>query len=171
MKHVTGAVGIDHALARDRQRRQLADRAGLVIPEQAVFAHGDAADPAAAALEIVEHGVRRLVHLLAQPLGNDGDVDEFQQLMGIRSQAAAVERRQDAVLAAELGVMDCSIRLMAVDMQRAAALQIKHRKGVDILVVATAYDGALAVFRHDERQRGGVDLARMDRDSVFRAMS
>ena len=55
--------------------------------------------------------------------------------------------------------MDRSIGLVAVDMQRAAALQIEHREGVDVLVVAAAHDGALAVFRHDEGERGGVDLA------------
>src|ERR1700730_13177410 len=38
-----------------------------------------------------------------------------------------------------------------------------------MLVVAAAHDGPLAVLRHDERQRGGMDLARMDRDSVLRA--
>ena len=123
VKHVAGAVGVEHALGRDRQRRQRAHRAGLVIPEQAALAHGDAADPAAAALEIVQHRLRRLVHLLAQPLGDDGDVDEFQQLMGVGPQAAAVERGQDAGLAAQLGIMDRGVRLVAVDMQRAAALR------------------------------------------------
>ena len=158
-----------HALGRDRKRRQGVDRAGLVVPEQAFFAHGDAADPAAAALEIIQHLLRRQVHLLAQPLGDDGDVDEFQQLMRVGAQAAAVERRQDAVLAAQLGIMDRGVRLVAVDMQRAAALEVEHREGMDVLVVAAADDGALAVLRHDEGQRGGIDLARMDRDSVFRA--
>ena len=121
MEHVAGAVGIEHALARDRQRGQRADRAGLVVPEQALLAHGDAADPAAAALEIVEHLFRRQVHLLAQPLGDDRDIDEFQQFMGVGAQAAAVERGQDAGLAAQLGIVDRGIRLVAVDMQRAAA--------------------------------------------------
>ena len=74
--------------------------AGLVVPEQASLAHGDAADPAAPALEIVQHLFRRQVHLFAQPFGDDGDVDEFQKLMGVGAQAAAVERGQDAGLAA-----------------------------------------------------------------------
>src|SRR6267378_568347 len=65
--------------------------------------------------------------------------------------------------------MYCGIRLVPVDMQRAAAAEVQQRKGVDMLVVATAYDRPLAVLRHDERQRGGIDLAWMDRDSVFRA--
>src|SRR5438309_4387956 len=58
---------------------------------------------------------------------------------------------------------------MAVDMQRAAALEVEDRKRVDVFVVAAAHDGALAVLWHDEGQRGGVDLARMNRDAVLRA--
>src|SRR5512141_3012429 len=46
VEHVAGAVGVEHALARDRQRRKRVRGAGLVIPEQAAFPHGDAADPA-----------------------------------------------------------------------------------------------------------------------------
>ena len=42
---------------------------------------------------------------------------------------------------------------------------------MDVLVVAAADDGALAVLRHDEGQRGGVDLSRMDRDPYFALMS
>ena len=38
-----------------------------------------------------------------------------------------------------------------------------------MVVVAAAHDRPLAVLRHDEGQRRGVDLARMDRDSVLRA--
>src|SRR2546421_12391357 len=37
MKYVTGAIGIDHTLACDWQRRELADRARLVVPQQALF--------------------------------------------------------------------------------------------------------------------------------------
>jgi len=100
VENVASAVGIEHAFARDRQRGQRAGCAGLVVPEQAALAQGDAADPAAAALEIIQHLFRRQVHLLAQPLGDDGDVDEFEELMGVGTKAAAVERRQDAGLAA-----------------------------------------------------------------------
>ena len=89
--------------------------------------------------------------------------------MGVGAQAAAVERGQDAGLAALLGVMDRGIRLVAVDVQRAAAVQVQMREGMNVLVVAAADDGALAVLRHDEGERGGVDLARMDRDPVLRA--
>ena len=61
------------------------------------------------------------IHLLAQTFGDDRDVDEFQELMGVGAQAAAVERRQDAGLSAQLGVMDRGIRLVAIDVQRTAA--------------------------------------------------
>src|ERR1700738_3393400 len=91
VEYVAGAVGIEHAFARDRKRRQGANGAGLAIPEQAALSHGDAADPA---LEIIQHLSRRQVHLLAQPFGDDGDVDEFQELMGVGAQAAAIERGQ-----------------------------------------------------------------------------
>ena len=40
---------------------------------------------------------------------------------------------------------------------------------MDMLVIAAAHDRPLAVLRHDEGQRGGADLARMDRDAVLRA--
>ena len=121
MKHVAGAVGIDHALARDRQRGHGTCRTRLVVPEQAALAHRDAADPATATLEVVQHLFRRQIHLLTQPLGDNRDVDEFQQFMGVGAQAAAVERGEDAGLAAELRVVDRGIRLVTVDMQRAAA--------------------------------------------------
>src|ERR1700686_253682 len=35
VKHVAGAVGIEHAFARDRKRGKCANGPGLVIPEQA----------------------------------------------------------------------------------------------------------------------------------------
>jgi hypothetical protein len=93
---------------------------------------------------------RRLVHLRAQPLGDDGDVDELKQLMGVGPEAPAVERGEDAGLAAQFCVMNCRVGLVAVDMQRAAALEVQHRERVDMLIVATAHDGALAVLWHDE---------------------
>ena len=40
---------------------------------------------------------------------------------------------------------------------------------MDMLVVTAAHDGPLAVLWHDERQRRGIDLARMDRNSILRA--
>src|ERR1700692_3561157 len=50
MEDVAGAVGVEHAVARDRERGQRVNGTGLVIPEQAFFTHCDAAYPAAAAL-------------------------------------------------------------------------------------------------------------------------
>ena len=97
--------------------------------KEAAFTHGDAADPATPALEIVQHLLGRQVHLLAQPLGDDRDVDEFQQFVGVGAQAAAVERGQDAGLAAQFRIMDRGIRLVAVDMQRAAAAEVEQREG------------------------------------------
>src|SRR5438128_1121823 len=55
MEDIARAVGIDDAVGRDRQRRQDAKRAHLVVPKQAALAHGDAAEAAAAAIAIVEH--------------------------------------------------------------------------------------------------------------------
>src|SRR5260370_4255552 len=130
VEYVAGAVGIEHAFARNRKRWQRANGAGLVVPEQAAFAHGDPADPAAAALEIVQHLFGRKIHLLAQPFGDDGDVDEFKELVGVGAQAAAIERGQDAGLAAKLGVGDRGIRLVTVDMQRAAATEVQQREGM-----------------------------------------
>src|SRR5450755_4005859 len=149
VEDVTRAVGIDDALARDWKRRQAADGTGLVVPQQALFAERDAADAAAAALEVIQHLFRRLVHLLAQSLGDDRNVDEFQEFVGIAAQAAAVERGQDAGLAAELRVMDRGVRLVAVDMQRAASLEIEDRKWMNVLVVAAAHDRPLTVLWHD----------------------
>src|ERR1700716_165661 len=65
VKHIARAVGIEHAFAWDRKRGKRVSCAGLVVPEQAAFPHGDAADAAAAALEIFQHLFRREVHLLA----------------------------------------------------------------------------------------------------------
>ena len=65
--------------------------------------------------------------------------------MRIGAETAAVERGQDAVLAAELGVMNGRVRLVAIDMQRAAAFQIEEREGMDVLVVAAATTQFVAV--------------------------
>src|SRR6185437_8306446 len=63
VEDIAGTVGVDHALARNRQRRQCVNRAGLVVPEQTLFTERDPADAAAAALEIVQHLLRRQLHL------------------------------------------------------------------------------------------------------------
>ncbi len=169
VEDVAGAVGVDHALAWNRKRGQDMHRAGLIVPEQSLFTHGDAADPAAAALQIVEHLFRREVHLLAQPLGDDRDIDVFQQFVGVGAQAAAIERGENSGFAAQLRVVDRGVRLVAVDMQRAAVAEIEQRERMNMRVVAAAHDRPLAILRHDKGQRRRADLARMDRDSILRA--
>src|SRR5260370_25933515 len=64
VEHVAGAIGIEHAFARDRKRGKRVSFTCFVVPEQTAFAHGDAADPTAPALEIVQHLFRRQVRLL-----------------------------------------------------------------------------------------------------------
>src|SRR6516162_6373078 len=91
VKDVAGTVGVDDPLPRHPQGGQYAVLAAFVVPEEAVLAHRDAADPAAATTQITEHFAGRKVHLLAQPLGDSRDIDKPEQVMGIRAQAAAVE--------------------------------------------------------------------------------
>src|ERR1700744_4846665 len=43
VEHVARAVGVDHALGRNAEGRQSVDHARLVVPVQALLAHGDAA--------------------------------------------------------------------------------------------------------------------------------
>src|SRR4030081_1618904 len=54
VEHIAGAVGIEHAFARDRKRGQRMRGAGLVIPEQAALSQSNTADPATPALEIIQ---------------------------------------------------------------------------------------------------------------------
>ena len=56
---------------------------------------------------------------------------------------------------------------MPIEVKCAAAREMKHRKRVKIIVIATPNDRSLSVFRHDERQRRGVDFSGVDRDAVF----
>ncbi len=87
--------------------------------------------------------------------------------MRVGAHAAAVERRQDSGLAAALRVGQGRIGLMAVEVQRAAAVEIEDRKRRQVVIVAAAHDGALAVVRHDEGERGLLDGAGMQIDVVF----
>jgi hypothetical protein len=130
--------------------------------------HGDGADPAAARTQISQHLAGRQLHLLAQALRHHRGADKTEQVVGVGAQATAIERRQDAGLMTDLGIVDRRIGEMAVDMERAAAGEIEHRKWVPEIVVATAHDRTLAAFRHDERQRGLRDLSVMDRNRIFR---
>jgi sec-independent protein translocase protein TatB len=73
----------------------------------------------------VEHRGRREFHRLAQALGHHGDVDITEQFVSVGTQAPAVERGQDARLAAEPGVMQRGIRLMSIDVQRPAPGEVQ----------------------------------------------
>jgi len=68
----------------------------------------------------------------------------------------------------DLGIVNGRVGKMPIDMQRAAASQVQHRKRMPEIVIAASHDRALSAFRHDERQRGLRHLAVMHRDSVFR---
>src|SRR5262245_61459954 len=87
--------------------------------------------------------------------------------MRVAAQATTVQRGQNAFVTAQFRVVDRGIGLVSIDMQRAATAEIEHREGMNMLVVAAAHDRALAVLGHDKRQRGGIDLARVKRNSVF----
>ena len=88
--------------------------------------------------------------------------------MGVGSQTAAVERGQDAGFAAALRVEQGGVGLMPVEMQGTAAIELEHGKRRQVVVVAAAHDGALAVLWHDERQRRFIDLAGVQMHVVFR---
>src|ERR1700737_3700696 len=66
VKYVAGAIGIEQAVSRDWKRGERMHPSGLIVPEQAFFAERDAANPAAAALEIVQHDLGRQVRLCEQ---------------------------------------------------------------------------------------------------------
>src|SRR3954454_12361757 len=151
MEYVPGPVRVEHALGRHRKCGKRVRVAGLVIPEQAALPQRDAADPAASTPEIFQHPLWGHGHLLAQPLCNDGYIDEFQQLVRVGTQATAVERGQNSGFPAKFGVVNCSVRLVSVNVQRAAAAEVQERKWVNVLIVAAANDRALAVLGHNER--------------------
>src|SRR5215813_12585121 len=150
VKDVARTIGVDHHLARHPQGREDAILAGLVVPDHPMLTHGHAAGATAAPAKIVEHGAGRHVHLFAQALGNHRDVDKAQEIMGVRAQAAAIERREDARIAACLGIVNCRVGLVAIDMKRAAAGDIERGKGMQVVIIAAAHDRSLSAFRHDE---------------------
>src|SRR5258707_369852 len=80
--------------------------AGPDVPEGPSLTQRPPADAAAPALEIVEHRGGLVSHLLAQTFGHYRDVDEGEELVCVRSQAAAVERCQDAGFAAVSSVVN-----------------------------------------------------------------
>ena len=81
--------------------------------------------------------------------------------------AAAVERGQDAVLAAQLGVMDRRVGLMAIDVQRPAFAEVEQRERVDMLIVAAAHEGALAVEVRENDRGGEVGDEQLKRDAAL----
>src|SRR4051794_7423738 len=89
VKHIASAVGVDHPLGGDSERWKRVYCAGFVIPKQASLSHRDAAYPATPAFEIIQHRGRFHIHLLAEALRDDGDVDEFKQLVGVAAQTTA----------------------------------------------------------------------------------
>jgi hypothetical protein len=91
-----------------------------------------------------------------------------EQLLGVGAQAAAIEGGENAALAAELGVVQGCVGLVAVEMQRAAAAKIERRHRMQVAVIAATQDRALAIVRHDEGQRRFLDLAPMHRQRVLR---
>src|SRR5262249_52468409 len=153
VKHVAGAAGVDDALRRYRQRRPRAHLAGLVVPEQAALTERHAADAAAARLQVFERVWRREIHLLAEPLRHDGDVDEREKIERVGAHRAAVERRHDAGLPAQPRVMHRGVGLMAVEVEKTAAGKVERREGMEIAIVAAAQDGALALVRAYEGER------------------
>ena len=83
-------------------------------------------------------------------------------------QAAAVEGGQDPGLAAEPRIVHRGVRLVAVEVERPAPLEVQGRDRMQVVVVAAAHDGALAAMRHDERQGGFRHLPVVHRDPVLR---
>ena len=65
-------------------------------PDQPSLAERYAAYSATARLQIIERCFRRKLHLFAKAFGDDGDIDELKQLMGIGTHRAAVKRCQYA---------------------------------------------------------------------------
>ncbi len=108
----------------------------FIVPVEAALALRDAADLAALALQIFEHLLRRKSHLLAEPFGDDGDIDEIEQRVEIAAQAAAIKRGQDAARAAGFRIVQRGVALMPIEMQHAAAVEIEIRKGMEEFVVA-----------------------------------
>jgi len=168
VEDVAGAIGVDDLLVRDIERRQEALGFALIVPDHAARAHCNCADAAAARTQISQHLARRQLHLLAQPLRNDGSADECQEVVRVGAQAATVKRREDAGLMTDLGIVNRRIGKMPVDMERAAAGQVQHWKRMLEAVIPASHDRALSTFRHDERQRGLRHLAMVHGDSVFR---
>jgi hypothetical protein len=68
-------------------------------------------------------------HLLAQALGHDRHVDEAEEVVSIRPQSSTVERGENPRISAQPGVVKRGIRLVPVDMERAATREVQGREG------------------------------------------
>src|SRR6516165_7745819 len=124
--------------------------ATLVVPAQAALAVRYPADAAAARRQIVERLFGRHFQLVAEPLRHDGDVDEAQQLMRVDADAAAVERGENAGLTAGARVVEGSVGLVTIDVERPTAGDIEGGEWVQMFVVACAQDRTLPGVRHHE---------------------
>ena len=71
--------------------------------------------------------------------------------MSVRAKPSAVERGENSRLPAQFGVMNGGVRLVPIDVKRAAGLELHDRKAVKVVVIAAAHYRSFAVIRHDER--------------------
>ena len=121
VKHVSGAARIKDAIRPYPKRRKCPNNTLFIVPDQTSLAKRHPADPTAAALEIIEHSGRLILHLLTQALGHERDVDEGEEFVSVRPESPTVERGENSGFPALLCVMNRGIRLMAVKVKRAAA--------------------------------------------------
>ena len=127
VEHVARARCVHDFFGRHMQRRQVLRVSIQVVPEESLFAIGDAADAAPLLLEKGQHLQFRQRHLPAQVLRDDRHVDKVQQLQQTGTQGAAVERHQHALLARGLGVIERGVAHMAVEVQQFRARKIEAR--------------------------------------------
>ena len=100
MEHVSGAIGIDDVLCGNAKRRRGDGLAEFVVPDEPVFAHGDAADLHSFVPEELKGCAGMKMEMLAEAFGHDGDVDEGQELERVGAHAAAIERCEHTPFAA-----------------------------------------------------------------------
>ena len=91
VKEVARATCVNDLIRRYRERGHMLYAPALVIPMHASLAEGDSTDLASLHLKMKEHASRRQCHLLAKALGDDRYIDELQKLVGVATQATAVE--------------------------------------------------------------------------------
>ena len=118
VEDISSSTGIENSIRRYGNSRKRANDARIVVPDQASFSERHPANPTAPALEIIKHRRWFMSHLLAQAVGHDCHVDEAEELVRIRSKPSTVQRGKYPRFPAQLGVMNCGIRLMSVDVKR-----------------------------------------------------